>query len=1151
MGNPSSDILITSLLNKSGIEPLVATGRIAARNDNDVNLYLNKVKQYESSQDEIWKKKAIHFGGGANTNEQQIIKNYLKEYETIYRDTLIGGEVSTFLKNSSEPIQISISDSVNILINSGVSLMTFFGHGSSSGFDQNIDDPENYNNTNKYPLIIANSCLSGDIFKNTSYQTISEKWVLIQNKGAIGFLASSDLSYISQLHHLSTEIYKGLSYMNYGASIGEIVQDGIKNYSKNHTQESFVKKTVFDNILHADPAVKINSFDKPDLQIETSGLSFNPEPITTETDSFDLTIAYYNVGKSFIDSFLISINRRLPNGEEKFQTYLQYSCFFNGLLKIKLPTNIIDGVGMNTITIRLDYLSQIDELNENNNEVSLDFLILSNDLKPIYPYEYAVVPNSNVTLIASSEDPFAEVYTAVFEIDTTDSFDSPFLITGNINANGGLVKWNIPTTLKDSSSYFWRVSRQGDNKWKESSFRYISGQTGWSQAHHFQFKKDNYQFIEYKKEERKFEFINTPKTLLCKNQGSVAISELTKLGYWIDGVGDQNSCGAVSSFNVVVIDSLTLEPWTSDKSDYGHRDYPKCSSRTRPDLYFQFTSTDSTAMEHMAIFLNQIPDGFHILIYSIWNGNFKQLPENTKLAFEQLYSASQIRSINDNIPYIIYIQKGIPSSAIEKIGQSTTSELSLQTDLKTNFDSGNIYSTTIGPATEWGSFHWRYKNNIDDKQTELKIYASNSDGNQQVLIDGLTKDSLDIINLKNKIDASIYPYLHLQMYCKDTVQKKVTQLKSWSLLYKESPETAIEPSGGYYFHKDTVLQGENVIFSISTENISPYDMDSLKVSYFVKDAQHKTTLIKSKKLRPHPSLDIITDTITFNTINSVGKNSIWVEFNSIDSLTGKYDQLEQYHFNNIATRYFYVKSDKINPLLNVTFDGIHIMDGDIVSPNPDILIRLKDENQYLAMKDPDLVSIFLKTPYLEDEIKITINDSLNQQQLYWTESSLPDNVAEMLYTPKGLKDGIYTLRVGATDASANESGKYDYQISFEVINKSTITEILNYPNPFSTSTQFVFTLTGVEIPDEVIIQIMTVTGKVVQEIDLTEVSNLNIGRNITDYKWDGRDQYGDLLANGVYFYRVFVKRNDIEVEKSSTEASKFFKEGIGKMYIIR
>ena len=56
-------------------------------------------------------------------------------------------------------------------------------------------------------------------------------------------------------------------------------------------------------------------------------------------------------------------------------------------------------------------------------------------------------------------------------------------------------------------------------------------------------------------------------------------------------------------------------------------------------------------------------------------------------------------------------------------------------------------------------------------------------------------------------------------------------------------------------------------------------------------------------------------------------------------------------------------------------------------------------------------------------------------------------------------------------------GAIDYNIQFEIINKQTITEVLNYPNPFSTSTKFVFTLTGSEIPDIFTIQIMTITGK--------------------------------------------------------------------------
>ena len=55
------------------------------------------------------------------------------------------------------------------------------------------------------------------------------------------------------------------------------------------------------------------------------------------------------------------------------------------------------------------------------------------------------------------------------------------------------------------------------------------------------------------------------------------------------------------------------------------------------------------------------------------------------------------------------------------------------------------------------------------------------------------------------------------------------------------------------------------------------------------------------------------------------------------------DQPEQYHFNNFAYRNLYVKPDSLNPLLDVTFDGVHILNRDIVSSKPDIIIKLKDE----------------------------------------------------------------------------------------------------------------------------------------------------------------------------------------------------------------
>jgi hypothetical protein len=54
--------------------------------------------------------------------------------------------------------------------------------------------------------------------------------------------------------------------------------------------------------------------------------------------------------------------------------------------------------------------------------------------------------------------------------------------------------------------------------------------------------------------------------------------------------------------------------------------------------------------------------------------------------------------------------------------------------------------------------------------------------------------------------------------------------------------------------------------------------------------------------------------------------------------------------------------------------------------------------------------------------------------------------------------------------------------SFRIINKKSISDVFNYPNPFSNATRFVFTLTGYEQPTYYSIQIMTVSGKMVREI---------------------------------------------------------------------
>ena len=80
---------------------------------------------------------------------------------------------------------------------------------------------------------------------------------------------------------------------------------------------------------------------------------------------------------------------------------------------------------------------------------------------------------------------------------------------------------------------------------------------------------------------------------------------------------------------------------------------------------------------------------------------------------------------------------------------------------------------------------------------------------------------------------------------------------------------------------------------------------------------------------------------------------------------------------------------------------------------------------------------------------------------------------------------------------------------------------------------------------------MTVNGTVVREITQEEIGPIKIGNNRTEYAWDGHDAYGDQLANGVYLYKVKIYNNGVEMKHRETSADRAFKNGIGKMYLLR
>ena len=328
------------------------------------------------------------------------------------------------------------------------------------------------------------------------------------------------------------------------------------------------------------------------------------------------------------------------------------------------------------------------------------------------------------------------------------------------------------------------------------------------------------------------------------------------------------------------------------------------------------------------------------------------------------------------------------------------------------------------------------------------------------------------------------------------------------------------------------------------ENVTGTAMDSLLVKYVVTNAanQETATFIRNAPLQADSTLQA---KFSLDTRNMSGNQLVSIEVNPND------DQKERYHFNNLGVANFYVQSDNTAPILDVTFDGIHIMSGDIISSKPNILISLNDENEFIALDDTSTFELYIRYP--SGDLRRFYVD--NQTVLFRPANSVDlsnENKAEIEFLPEFLEDGTYQLQVQAKDVTNNQSGTNQYKIDFEVINKAMISNVLNYPNPFTTSTQFVFTLTGSEIPEAMNISIMTVSGKLVKTITKAELGDIRIGLNRTEYTWDGTDDFGNRLANGVYLYRVNLKSATEETyENFNNGTNDYFKNGFGKMVILR
>ena len=1162
-GEPASDVLLTA---RSGAlnYPQLGVGRLAAITGDDVRLYLDKVKEYESILNDtfcisetpfnkLWMKNVLHLGGGNTNFEQQQFRGYLDNYKAVIEAPKFGAKVSGLFKNSTDPIQIAQNIFLDSLINTGVSLITFFGHSATTTTDFNLD-PDHMDNKGKYHLMLSNGCFVGSIF--VDFRSLSERFVLTSNKAAIGYVAPVTYATAGNLNSYSSEFYNLFSNTMYNDKIGNILKETAKNVI---LAGGLINPMIGEQmVFHGDPGLRINTHYRPDYFIDPSSVSFEPQNINAAADSFLIKVIVKNLGAAVNDMYVVNVDRIFPNGQIQTTKVTVPSARNIDTVFLWIKSDRINGPGLNTFKIKVDYSNTIAEYCETNNDVTVTKLILADDIIPIFPYEFCMVNDPNFELVFSTADAFAGPKSYIFQIDTTEFFNSPILTQLKTTAPGATIHWKPSIPLLQNKVYYWRGTLDTITgvpaNWKKNSFLYnTSLSTGWNQSHYFQYLRNSFASLSLKND-RMFYYPNTTRTIQLKDG---MIPDQLIEAYW-DGYLIARNAWARKGFIFFVYDGNTGQNWqTYQIGNTCRGPYNDITCNRYPINVIEFITNDltngKTERQYTYDFINSIPCNAYVLGYSFYNAGYSQwLADSTQPGDHNLYQAfenlgvTKIRQQVENAPFAFFLHKCDPSFTPVQIQRFQPNIIDTILTFKGTWTKGTMETPLIGPAKNWKNFDMDW-HSLETNSTDagmVNLYGYDTIGTRTLLRDDLNKGGVTSIS---QIDAKRYPYLQMQWITSDNTMGTPPQMDYWRLYYDKAPEAVVNPTIYFSKTRDSIASGENFNMTVAVENVSPINMDSLLVKYTIKGASNNITIFY-KRFGPLPAKQVrnITFDYNFPGFSFFGLNYVTVEVNPNE------DQPEQFHFNNFAEFTVFVERDKINPLLDVTFDGRHITDGEYVSANPEIMLRLKDENKYLALNDTSGFLIYMYYP----------NDPTNPVQVSRSQADVTfipatnlnngkNNEARIIFKPT-LTDGTYELRAQGIDRSKNDAGKYDYRIKFKVDSKPSITNVLNYPNPFSTSTQFVFTITGATIPEQLIIQIFSASGKVVKEITREELGNLHVGTNVTDYKWNGTDNFGDRLANGVYFYRVMTRNLDgTTTDIKQTSVDKYFKHGYGKLYIIR
>ncbi len=237
-----------------------------------------------------------------------------------------------------------------------------------------------------------------------------------------------------------------------------------------------------------------------------------------------------------------------------------------------------------------------------------------------------------------------------------------------------------------------------------------------------------------------------------------------------------------------------------------------------------------------------------------------------------------------------------------------------------------------------------------------------------------------------------------------------------------------------------------------------------------------------------------------------GKISYYVDDGSIDghgSFTGF----------KIGGTFDNHEPDNTGPKIDLFMNDTTFVSGGTTDENPILLALLRDESgiNITGRIGHDIVA------YLNEDFSrpIVLNDFFQADLDTY-------NSGRVVYPFSNLENGKHSLSLRAWDLHNNPAeASIDFIVSSS--GELALQELMNYPNPFSQQTFFRFIHNHPFSELDVRIDIFDIQGKLVRSIK----KQVNTpGFQSIPIQWDGTNQNGTPLGNGIYVYRLTVTTPD-------------------------